>query len=81
MRRRLWCVQVCQGKRCSGHADDLHKLTVARLDSGDAALVLSFRNETLKGDLGHVDTPAACLPTYARYSTWFPLVEQLTVQQ
>ena len=34
-------LQDCQGKRCSGHADNIHKLMVARLDSADAAFLMS----------------------------------------
>ena len=36
-------LQDCQGKRCSGHADNIHKLMMARLDSGDAAFLLTNR--------------------------------------
>ena len=36
-------LQDCQGKRCSGHADNIHKLMMARLDSGDAAFILTNR--------------------------------------
>ena len=59
-------LQVCQGKRCSGHADSLHKLTVSRLDSGDAALILSLPDGQLKGGLETVDTPVSCLPIHNR---------------
>ena len=58
---------MCQGKRCSGHADSLHKLTVSRLDSGDAALILSLSDGQLKGGLETVDTPISCLPIHNRY--------------
>ncbi len=58
---------MCQGKRCSGHADSLHKLTVSRLDSGDAALILSLPDGQLKGGLETVDTPISCLPIHNRY--------------
>ncbi|XP_023344783.1 dorsal-ventral patterning protein Sog [Eurytemora carolleeae] len=61
-------LQVCQGKRCSGHADSLHKLTVSRLDSGDAALILSLPDGQLKGGLETVDTPISCLPIHNRNS-------------
>jgi len=68
--RRL---QLCQGKRCAGHADHLHKLTLSRLNSGDAALVLRLPNRTgtpgtLTGRLDAVDTPIACLPIHNRNS-------------
>ena len=33
-------LQDCRGPRCSGHADNIHKLMMARLDSGDAAFLM-----------------------------------------
>ena len=34
-------LQDCRGSRCVGHADNIHKLMMARLDSGDAAFILT----------------------------------------
>ena len=34
-------LQDCRGPRCVGHADNIHKLMVARLDSADAAFLMS----------------------------------------
>ena len=34
-------LQDCRGAQCLGHADKLHKLMLARLDSGDAAFLMS----------------------------------------
>ena len=34
-------LQDCRGAQCLGHADNLHKLMLARLDSGDAAFLMS----------------------------------------
>ena len=39
-------LQNCAGARCSGHADNIHKLMMARLDSGDAAFLLTNTVET-----------------------------------
>ena len=39
-------LQDCAGPRCSGHADNIHKLMMARLDSGDAAFLLTNTGET-----------------------------------
>ena len=39
-------LQSCAGPRCSGHADNIHKLMMARLDSGDAAFLLTNTVET-----------------------------------
>ena len=66
-RRQL---QLCKGKRCAGHADNLHKLTLSRLDSGDAALLLSLPDGSLKGSLDGVDIPQSCLPKHNRYGIW-----------
>ena len=33
-------LQDCRGSRCSGHTDNIHKLMMARLDSGDAAFIM-----------------------------------------
>ena len=38
-------LQDCVGPRCSGHADNIHKLMMARLDSGDAAFLLTNSGE------------------------------------
>ena len=38
-------LQDCVGPRCSGHADNIHKLMMARLDSGDAAFLLTNTGE------------------------------------
>ena len=34
-------LQDCRGSQCLGHADNIHKLMLARLDSGDAAFLMS----------------------------------------
>lgn len=34
-------LQDCRGSQCVGHADSIHKLMLARLDSGDAAFLMS----------------------------------------
>jgi len=43
-------------------------LTVSRLDSGDAAVVLRTADGSLKGSLASVDTPQSCLPIHNRNS-------------
>jgi len=62
-------LQQCSGQACSGHADNIHKLTIARLDSGDAAILVTAtgaRTFTLKGEMAGVSAPSSCLPSYAR---------------
>jgi len=62
-------LQECQGRKCSGHADDIHKLTMARMDSGDAALLLTKETSpsfSLAGKILEGSSPPECLPRYAR---------------
>lgn len=62
-------LQNCVGANCAGHADKIHKLTMARLDSGDAALLLTGQPHhtfSLKGGVVGVSSPRSCLPSYAR---------------
>lgn len=62
-------LQDCRGSRCSGHADNIHKLMMARLDSGDAAFLMVDNGHhpfQLKGTLNGVTAPQTCLPRYAR---------------
>jgi len=62
-------LQDCRGAQCLGHADNLHKLMLARLDSGDAAFLMSNKGPDafdIKGRLNGVNAPQACLPRYAR---------------
>ena len=62
-------LQDCRGKKCSGHADNIHKLTMARLDSGDAAFLMTNDGQNefiLKGQMLGIAAPQSCLPRYAR---------------
>jgi len=63
-------LQECQGKKCSGHLDNIHKLTMARLNAGDAALLLSSKDPalpmSLTGHLKATSSPRTCLPRYSR---------------
>lgn len=64
-------LQDCRGSRCIGHADNIHKLMMARLDSGDAAFVMTSDTVGqpqfhIKGKLFGVSAPQTCLPRYAR---------------
>eukprot|EP00092_Neocalanus_flemingeri_P058871 GFUD01070264.1.p1 GENE.GFUD01070264.1~~GFUD01070264.1.p1 ORF type:complete len:935 (-),score=111.94 GFUD01070264.1:1839-4643(-) len=62
-------LQDCRGKKCSGHADNIHKLMMARLDSGDAAFLMTNAGQNefvLKGQMLGISSPQACLPRYAR---------------
>lgn len=63
-------LQECRGKKCNGHADSIHKLTMARLDSGDAAFLMTSLDPSIplsvKGKLLATSSPRMCLPRYAR---------------
>jgi len=64
-------LQDCRGSQCLGHADNIHKLMMARLDSGDAAFVMTSDTVGqpqfhIKGKLLGVSAPQTCLPRYAR---------------
>ena len=62
-------LQDCRGKKCSGHADNIHKLMMARLDSGDAAFLMTNTGQNefvLKGQMLGIASPQSCLPRYAR---------------
>jgi len=62
-------LQDCRGKKCSGHADNIHKLMMARLDSGDAAFLMTNAGQNefvLKGQMLGISSPQSCLPRHAR---------------
>ena len=62
-------LQDCRGKKCSGHVDNIHKLMMARLDSGDAAFLMTNTGQNdfvLKGKMLGVSSPQSCLPRHAR---------------
>jgi len=63
-------LQDCQGRKCSGHLDNIHKLTMARLNAGDAALLLTGTAPSsplaMSGHLAATRAPKTCLPRYSR---------------
>ena len=62
-------LQDFTGFEATGHQDNIHKLTMARMNSGDAALVLSREEEpgfSIEGQILGSTVPGLCLPSYAR---------------
>ena len=60
-------LQDCVGPRCSGHADNIHKLMMARLDSGDAAFLLTNTGENpfqVKVNVHHSHPPRLIFPCF-----------------
>ena len=69
MNSLLYLLQDFRGFEASGHQDSIHKLTLARLDSGDASLAVynSLTGEKLiEGELEDVKVPRECKPRFSR---------------
>ena len=65
----FYLLQDFRGFEASGHQDSIHKLTLARLDSGDASLAVynSLTGEKLiEGELEDVKVPRECKPRFSR---------------
>lgn len=57
------------GPEASGHMDDIHKLTMARMDSGDASFNIVHGGEDaflVEGKISGVKAPSDCLPRFSR---------------
>ena len=67
-------LQTFKGAHVEGHKDQIHQLTLARLDAGDASFVISGGTEAdalhmerlAEGAMRGVPVPVDCLPRYAR---------------
>jgi hypothetical protein len=65
-------LQSFRGSQTDGTLDNIHKLTLARLDAGDASLVVTSGDDDagpryeLEGRIQGSDMPTECLPRYAR---------------
>ena len=62
-------LQTFKSAAVEGHEDRIHKLTMARLDAGDASLVVEGvmgEIQLSEGRLVGVRAPSDCLPRYAR---------------
>eukprot|EP00095_Tigriopus_kingsejongensis_P008579 maker-scaffold167_size293163-snap-gene-1.25 protein:Tk08579 transcript:maker-scaffold167_size293163-snap-gene-1.25-mRNA-1 annotation:"short gasrtulation" len=62
-------LQTFRGHEVSGHQDKIHKLSMARLDGGDASFVISHLGDypfEIEGRIHDVRAPLDCLPRYAR---------------
>lgn len=47
-------LQTFRGAAVAGHQDDVHKLTMTRMDAGDASLVVESRSFKLEGRIVEV---------------------------
>ncbi|TRY80007.1 hypothetical protein TCAL_08936 [Tigriopus californicus] len=66
---RQLALQTFRGPTVSGHQDNLHKLSVARLDGGDASFVIRHEGHyefEIEGRIKDVQAPPDCLPRYVR---------------
>ena len=55
-----------RGSSVEGSADRIHKLTMARMDAGDASLTVLGPEFRIEGRLTDIRAPMDCLPRYAR---------------
>ena len=64
---RVTELQTFKSAAVEGHADRIHKLTMARLDAGDASLVVEGSEDEAQlseGRVVGVRAPPDCLPRY-----------------
>ena len=57
------------GLEASGHQDSIHKLTMARMGSGDASISVQSQNEpnfVIKGRISDIKIPRECRPRFSR---------------
>ena len=57
------------GLEASGHQDSIHKLTMARMGSGDASISVQSQNEpnfVVKGRISDIKIPRECRPRFSR---------------
>ncbi|CAB4057349.1 CHRD [Lepeophtheirus salmonis] len=61
-------LEIFYGAEAIGHTSGLHQLTMARLNSGDAALVVLNDNSSVEitGNILHTRVPIECLPLHRR---------------
>merc|ERR1719264_1476633 len=65
-------LQEFRGAVVSGHHDSLHKLTLQRMNEGDASLVVSHhdifleKSFTIEGRLSGFEVPGECVPNVQR---------------
>ena len=65
----FFLLQDFRGVETSGHQDSIHRLTLARMDSGDASLAVynSISGEKLiEGEMQDVKVPRDCKPRFSR---------------
>ena len=57
------------GTEATGHQDSIHKLTMARMGSGDASLSIQSQNEPnfiIEGRISDIKIPRECRPRFSR---------------
>ena len=60
-------LQDFRGFEASGHQDSIHKLTMARMNSGDATLKIESDNfGSIKSKIEYLQIPEECLPRFSR---------------
>ena len=59
-------LQDFRGYEATGHQDSIHKLTMARMNSGDATLKIESDNYTIGNKIEYLTIPEECLPRFSR---------------
>lgn len=60
-------LQEFQGFEASGHQDSIHKLTMARMNSGDASLKVESNGASIEGRISaDIKVPTECRPRFSR---------------